>query len=59
MKKYGEQTNPRKTNPANNRKCHRQCYSGKKIRNWHVCEIVEIKNGKVRVIVEKIGTSVK
>jgi len=42
----GEHTNPRKTNPANNRKWQSPCYSGKKIRNWHICEIVETKMAK-------------
>jgi len=42
----GEQTNPRKTNPANNQKWQSPCYSGKKIRNWHVCEIAETKMAK-------------
>ena len=39
----GEQTNPRKPNPANNRKWQSPCYIGKK---WHICEIVETKMAK-------------
>jgi len=42
----GKQTNPRKTNPANRRKWQSPCYSGKKIGNWHICEIVEMKMAK-------------
>ena len=48
----GEQTNPRKTNPANHRKWQSPCYSRKKNKKLSNLWNSRNENGKVCVIVE-------